>query len=184
MAASGDHQPPSDANATPAVSSPGEPALAGQTVVVIGGSAGSGRETARRGRAEGAEVILTGRDADRLAQAARDVGTTTEGNTEMSVVVVATAHPLPEHRAEVIAAFEAAVAQVHDEPGVDLYALNEGPDRLVMIEKYESEQARSAHAKGPALADLLSALRGKLRGNLDVQVLVPHPAGNPDKGRL
>ncbi|MGH3302018.1 MAG: hypothetical protein ACRDOK_10120 [Streptosporangiaceae bacterium] len=39
-----------------------EPEMAGQTVVVIGGSAGMGPETARRARAEGADVILTGRD--------------------------------------------------------------------------------------------------------------------------
>ena len=51
-----------------------EPELAGQSVVVIGGSAGIGLETARRARAEGADVILVGRDADRLARAARDVG--------------------------------------------------------------------------------------------------------------
>jgi NAD(P)-dependent dehydrogenase (short-subunit alcohol dehydrogenase family) len=50
------------------------PELAGQTVVVIGGSAGIGLETARRARAEGAEVILTGRNRDRLGQAAHDVG--------------------------------------------------------------------------------------------------------------
>ena len=52
-----------------------EPELAGQTVVVLGGSAGIGLETARRARAEGAEVILTGRNPDRLGQAATDVGT-------------------------------------------------------------------------------------------------------------
>jgi NAD(P)-dependent dehydrogenase (short-subunit alcohol dehydrogenase family) len=50
-----------------------EPELLGQTVVVIGGSAGIGLETARRARSEGAEVILTGRNAERLEQAARDV---------------------------------------------------------------------------------------------------------------
>jgi NAD(P)-dependent dehydrogenase (short-subunit alcohol dehydrogenase family) len=50
-----------------------EPELNGQTVVAIGGSAGIGLETARRARAEGAEVILTGRNADRLARAAREV---------------------------------------------------------------------------------------------------------------
>ena len=43
-----------------------EPELLGQTVVVIGGSAGIGLETARRARAEGANLILTGRDAERL----------------------------------------------------------------------------------------------------------------------
>jgi NAD(P)-dependent dehydrogenase (short-subunit alcohol dehydrogenase family) len=51
-----------------------EPELAGQTVVLIGGSAGIGLETARRARTEGAEVILTGRNPDGLAQAALDVG--------------------------------------------------------------------------------------------------------------
>jgi quinol monooxygenase YgiN len=102
----------------------------------------------------------------------------------MSIVVVVTAFPLPEHRAEVIAAFEAAIARVHGEPGVELYALHEGPDRLVMIEKYESEQARSEHLGGPALANLRSALTGKLSRGLDVQVLVPHPAGTAQKGAL
>jgi quinol monooxygenase YgiN len=72
--------------------------------------------------------------------------------SDMSVVVVVTAFPVPERRAEVIAAFEAAIARVHDEPGVELYALHEGSDRLVMIEKYVSEQARSEHRKGAALA--------------------------------
>ena len=50
-----------------------EPELLGQTVVVIGGSAGIGLETARRARAEGAEVILTARDPERLKRAAREV---------------------------------------------------------------------------------------------------------------
>ena len=48
--------------------------LDGQTVVVIGGSAGIGFETARRARAEGADVILTGRDAERLDRAGRELG--------------------------------------------------------------------------------------------------------------
>ena len=51
-----------------------EPALLGQIVVVIGGSAGIGLETARAARAEGAEVIITGRNPDRLESAARELG--------------------------------------------------------------------------------------------------------------
>jgi NAD(P)-dependent dehydrogenase (short-subunit alcohol dehydrogenase family) len=51
-----------------------EPELLGQTVVVIGGSAGIGLETARRARAEGATVILTGRNPERLKQAALGLG--------------------------------------------------------------------------------------------------------------
>ena len=50
------------------------PELAGQTVVLIGGSAGIGLETARRARAEGADVILAARNPDRLKQAAASVG--------------------------------------------------------------------------------------------------------------
>jgi NAD(P)-dependent dehydrogenase (short-subunit alcohol dehydrogenase family) len=50
------------------------PELAGQTVIVIGGSSGIGLETARRARAEGAEVVITGRNPDRLRQAAVEVG--------------------------------------------------------------------------------------------------------------
>jgi NAD(P)-dependent dehydrogenase (short-subunit alcohol dehydrogenase family) len=51
-----------------------EPDLLGQTVVVIGGSAGIGLETARRARAEGADVILTGRNSERLEHAASELG--------------------------------------------------------------------------------------------------------------
>src|SRR5262245_29561957 len=51
-----------------------EPELIGRTVVVIGGSSGIGLATARRARVDGAEVILTGRNADRLREAALEVG--------------------------------------------------------------------------------------------------------------
>jgi len=51
-----------------------QPELLGQTVVVIGGSAGIGLETARRARTEGAKLILTGRDPDRLQRAAIEFG--------------------------------------------------------------------------------------------------------------
>jgi NAD(P)-dependent dehydrogenase (short-subunit alcohol dehydrogenase family) len=48
--------------------------LAGQTLVVIGGSSGIGLETARRAREEGAHVILTARDPDRLRRAGLELG--------------------------------------------------------------------------------------------------------------
>jgi NAD(P)-dependent dehydrogenase (short-subunit alcohol dehydrogenase family) len=50
-----------------------EPELLGETVVVIGGSMGIGLETARRARAEGAKVILTGRDRERLRRAGAEI---------------------------------------------------------------------------------------------------------------
>ena len=51
-----------------------EPELLGQTVVLIGGSAGIGLETARRALAEGADVVLTGRNHERLERAAQELG--------------------------------------------------------------------------------------------------------------
>jgi NAD(P)-dependent dehydrogenase (short-subunit alcohol dehydrogenase family) len=50
------------------------PELLGQTVLVIGGSAGIGLETARRARAEGADVILTARNPQRLEPVAHELG--------------------------------------------------------------------------------------------------------------
>ena len=51
-----------------------KPELEGQTVVVIGGSAGIGLATARRAREAGAEVILTARDPDRLQRLGDELG--------------------------------------------------------------------------------------------------------------
>ena len=51
-----------------------EPRLLGQTVVVIGGSAGMGLETARLARAEGADLILTARDLGRLQRVGLELG--------------------------------------------------------------------------------------------------------------
>jgi NAD(P)-dependent dehydrogenase (short-subunit alcohol dehydrogenase family) len=56
------------------VSTTHAPELAGQIVVVIGGSSGIGLETARRARADGAEVVLAARNPERLERAALEVG--------------------------------------------------------------------------------------------------------------
>ena len=54
-----------------------EPQLAGQTVIVIGGSSGIGLETARLALGERADVIITARDAERLQSVGREVGVRT-----------------------------------------------------------------------------------------------------------
>jgi len=59
--------------AATAISTQRDPELLGQTVIVIGGSGGIGLETARRARTEGASVILTGRNSERLKQAALEL---------------------------------------------------------------------------------------------------------------
>jgi quinol monooxygenase YgiN len=102
-----------------------------------------------------------------------------------AVVVVATIRPKAEHRAEVIAAMEKVIAAVHaQDDGCLLYALHEGDDRLVMVEKWASPEALAAHARGPALAELNQALDGRTEGQLDVQILRPRPAGAPEQGTL
>ena len=49
--------------------------LAGMTVVVVGGSSGIGLAVAKQSRAQGAHVVITGRDLGRLKKAALEVGT-------------------------------------------------------------------------------------------------------------
>jgi NAD(P)-dependent dehydrogenase (short-subunit alcohol dehydrogenase family) len=56
-----------------AVSTRHEPELEGQTVVLIGGSSGIGLETARHAREAGADIVLVGRNPDRLEQAGLEV---------------------------------------------------------------------------------------------------------------
>ncbi len=102
----------------------------------------------------------------------------------MSVVVVATVFPLPEHRAEVIAAYTETIPKVHAEEGCELYALNQAEDRLMMIEKWASREALGAHSQGAALAAMRSQLAGKIAGPAEVIVLDAVPAGDPGKGRL
>ena len=103
----------------------------------------------------------------------------------MSIVIVATAVPAPEHRDEVVAAFEHAIARVHSEDsGCELYALHEGRDRLVMIEKWTDKAALGDHSRSAAFAELAAALEGRVVGELDVQVLRPRPAGTAEQGTL
>jgi quinol monooxygenase YgiN len=102
----------------------------------------------------------------------------------VSVVVVATIKPLPEHRDEVIAAFAETIAQVHAEDGCELYALQQADDRLIMVEKWTSREALAAHSRGAALAALNPKVAGKVAGPSEVIVLDPVPAGDPAKGQL
>jgi quinol monooxygenase YgiN len=102
----------------------------------------------------------------------------------VSVVVVATITPLPEHRDEVIAALLETIPKVHLEDGCELYSLNQKDDRLIMIERWSSPEALQAHNGGAALAELGKALAGKVAAAPDVQVLTALPAGDTAKGAI
>ena len=99
-----------------------KPQLAGQTVVVIGGSSGIGLETARRARAEGADVIVTARNPDRLTPVGRELGARTSAFD-------ATAF---ERNPEAQRRFEAALKRSFQTRDVEMYLarlLCELPDR-------------------------------------------------------
>jgi quinol monooxygenase YgiN len=102
----------------------------------------------------------------------------------MSVVVIATITPKPEHRAEVIEIIKDTIAKVHTEDGCELYALNEAPGRLVMVEKWASAEALAVHSKGAHLAAMNPQLADKVASAPDVVVLQPVPAGDEAKGQV
>ncbi|MGY2874343.1 NAD(P)-dependent dehydrogenase (short-subunit alcohol dehydrogenase family) [Marmoricola sp. URHA0025 HA25] len=61
-----------------------ETSLAGQTVVIIGGSSGIGLATARQARSAGAELIITGRNKERLERAGNEVGALTTATVDLA----------------------------------------------------------------------------------------------------
>ncbi len=102
----------------------------------------------------------------------------------MSVVVVATITPQPDHVDAVRKAILAAVPKVHAEPGCELYALHEGKDHFVMVERWESPEALKVHGTAEALTTLGGQLAGKLTGAPVVTRLTAVPAGDPVKGAV
>ena len=103
----------------------------------------------------------------------------------MTVVVVATVHPLPEYRDEIVALFEKTIARVHaEDAGCELYAMHQDAQTLLMIEKWSNADALQAHSTGPALTELNPALEGKLASRTQVRIYTPHPAGTAELGAL
>jgi quinol monooxygenase YgiN len=99
-------------------------------------------------------------------------------------VVVATITPIPEHRAEVREALLAAIPQVHEEDGCQLYALHENADTFVFVERWSTGDALAVHSGSPALRVMGKALAGKTAGAPVVVILESVPAGDPSKGAL
>jgi quinol monooxygenase YgiN len=103
----------------------------------------------------------------------------------VSVVVIATITPKPEHADEVRQAVQETVPAVHEESGCERYSLHQGRDgALVMVEKWESPEALATHGKAEPLSTLSGKLEGKLAGPPSVTVLDALPAGDPAKGAL
>lgn len=101
------------------------------------------------------------------------------------VVVVATIFPQPERREDVRQAIVTEVARVHaEDEGCLLFALHEKKDRFVLIERWTSRDALSAHAQTDGYATLASVLSETVTSPPDVQFLKAVPAGTDSQGRL
>ncbi len=120
--------------------------LQGQTVVVIGGSAGIGLETARRARAAGATVILAGRDPERLKNAAADVDATSvaafdaNDSIELESFFAGLAGPIDHVMVTAGGPYYAALADINFEEA--RRALQEHPMLMVGVARFASAKVR------------------------------------------
>jgi len=102
----------------------------------------------------------------------------------VSLVIVATVFPKPGTRDAIREVLLAAVPKVHEEPGCELYSVQEDEQGFVFVERWADEQAMAAHGKGENLTSMMAAISDHLAQPLGVRVLGPLPAGDPDKGAV
>ena len=101
----------------------------------------------------------------------------------MPVVVVATMTAKPESVDIVRAACTDAIAEVHGEPGCELYSLHETDRTFVFIEQWADADALKTHSTAPAIGKLFGAVGEHLDGAPDIKMLTPVVAGDPAKGQ-
>jgi quinol monooxygenase YgiN len=102
----------------------------------------------------------------------------------VSLVIVATVFPKPGTRDTIRKALLAAAPKVHEEPGCELYSVQEDEQGFVFVERWADEQAVQQHGQSPALQELMAAISDHLAQPLGIRVLSPLPAGDPDKGTV
>jgi quinol monooxygenase YgiN len=102
----------------------------------------------------------------------------------MPVVVVATMTVKPGSADAVREILTTAIKDVHDEPGCQLYSLQEAGDTFVFVEQWADEEALKTHSTSPAMGKMFSAAGEHLAGAPDIKTLQPVPAGDPGKGQL
>ena len=102
----------------------------------------------------------------------------------MPVVVVATLTPNPDKLDQVREALKRTVAQVHDEPGCELYALHESGGSFIFVEQWADADALQTHVGAPAVQQMLKDIGDHLDGAPDIKILTPVVAGDSAKGQL
>lgn len=103
------------------------------------------------------------------------------------IVVVAVVRAKPGFEAQVEEGFLGQVAPTHAEDGCLLYALHRDrtdPGRLVFVERWASAAALEAHARSAHLAANGARVADMLAAPVEVMVLDPVPAGDPERGAL
>jgi len=102
-----------------------------------------------------------------------------------AVVVTVTFRPVEGARDALVAALSAGIAEVHGEPGCELYAIHDAPDgTIVMLEKWTTAGDLDAHGAGEPVARLNASLEGLLVSPAEVTRLAPIPAGTIQQGQL
>jgi len=103
----------------------------------------------------------------------------------MTVIVTAVFTPKDGAFNHVTAALSPAIAEVHAEPGCELYAIHEAPNgQIIMIEKWETAELLDAHGAGEPVKRLNASLEGLLKGPVEVTRLSPIPAGTAHQGMV
>ena len=103
----------------------------------------------------------------------------------MPVVVVATLKAKPESVETVREAGRTALAEVHGEPGCELYSLHEAEDgTFIFVEQWADADALQTHVGAPAVQQMLKDIGDHLDGAPDIKILTPVVAGDSAKGQL
>lgn len=102
----------------------------------------------------------------------------------MPVTVVATMKVKPESVDTVREIMKRTIADVHNEPGCDLYSLHETDGTFIFIEQWADAEALQAHSKAPAVGKMFTEVGEHLDGAPDIKVAQAVVAGDPAKGQL
>lgn len=102
----------------------------------------------------------------------------------MSVVVVATFEAKAGNEHSLLSALRESVPEIHAEAGCGIFALHEGDDAIVLIEKWESEELLEAHLAAEPVANLVRRIQPFLASDPTVTRLKPVLAGAASQGTI
>ena len=102
----------------------------------------------------------------------------------MTVTLIATARPKPGRLQEYIDIFTGVLPQIHEEKGCELYSLHSDGEKVVVVERWASQDDLIEHANGPSIGTLNEFNDDILSEPLEVQVLTNIPVGDPRKATI